>query len=329
MHIFCLFLSSGGASLFSVVMLISLVVPCYNEAAALKPFMLELTRVLDTLTDVRAEVILVDDGSKDETLETMQELAQTYPCVRWLSFSRNFGKESAILAGLKEAKGDFAAVMDADLQDPPALLPDMLKAVREEGYDCAGTRRLSRKGEPPIRSFFARCFYRIINRMSSTKLVDGARDYKLLSRQALDALLSLEEYNRFSKGLYEWIGFRTKWFEFENVERVAGQTKWSFWKLFKYSLEGIEAFSTTPLVLSAWLGLLFMMISVIALVGLIVRQFVYHNSVSGWTSMVCIMLLLSGVQLFCFGVFGQYLSKMYLEIKRRPHYIVARSSDDS
>ncbi len=290
--------------------------------------MQELTRVLDTMDGVEAEVILVDDGSRDNTLDVMQEMARKYPVVRWLSFSRNFGKEAAILAGLSVAKGEYAAVMDADLQDPPALLPDMLKAVREEGYDCAGTRRVSRKGEPPIRSFFARCFYRLINRLSSTQLVDGARDYKLMSRRALDALLSMPEYNRFSKGLYEWIGFRTRWFEYENVERVAGETKWSFWKLFKYSLEGIVAFSTTPLTLSALLGLLFMLISAVAMVGLVIRQYVYQNSVDGWTSMVCIILLLSGVQLFCFGIFGQYLSKMYMEIKRRPHYIVARSSDD-
>lgn len=290
--------------------------------------MQELTRVLATMNGVDAEVILVDDGSRDNTLELMQELAREYPIVRWLSFSRNFGKEAAILAGLSTAKGDYAAVMDADLQDPPSLLPDMLKAVHEEGYDCAGTRRVSRKGEPPIRSFFARCFYRLINRMSSTQLVDGARDYKLLSRKALDALIAMPEYNRFSKGLYEWIGFRTKWFEFENVERVAGETKWSFWKLFKYSLEGIVAFSTTPLTFSALLGLLFMLISAVTMVSLVIRQYIYQNSVDGWTSMVCIILLLSGVQLFCFGIFGQYMAKMYMEIKRRPHYIVARSSDE-
>ncbi len=310
------------------LMLISLVVPCYNESEALRPFMAELTRVLDSMEGVEAEVILVDDGSRDNTLEVMQDVAKQYPIVRWLSFSRNFGKEGAILAGLKAAKGDYAAVMDADLQDPPALLPDMLKAVREEGYDCAGTRRVSRKGEPPIRSFFARRFYRLINRMSTTQLVDGARDYKLLSRKALDALISMPEVNRFSKGLYEWIGFRTKWFEFENVERVAGETKWSFWKLFKYSVEGIVAFTTIPLTLSAILGLLFMMISAVALVSLVIRQYLYHNSVDGWTSMVCIILLLSGVQLFCFGIFGQYLAKMYMEIKRRPQYIISRSSDD-
>lgn len=290
--------------------------------------MQELTRVLATMDGVEAEVILVDDGSRDNTLEVMRKMSQQYAIVRWLSFSRNFGKEAAILAGLSVAKGEYTTVMDADLQDPPSLLPEMLKAVREEGYDCAGTRRVTRKGEPPIRSFFARCFYSLINRMSSTQLVDGARDYKLLSRRALDALLSMPEYNRFSKGLYEWIGFRTKWLEYENVKRVAGETKWSFWKLFKYSLEGIVAFSTAPLTFSALIGLLFMLISVVSMMGLVIRQYVYQNSVDGWTSMVCIILLLSGVQLFCFGIFGKYLSKMYMEIKRRPHYIVARSSDE-
>lgn len=307
--------------------LLSLVVPCYNEKDALHPFMEELERVINQLTDIQTEVILVNDGSQDNTLEIMRELRDKYEYVRYISFSRNFGKESAILAGLSAAKGDWAAVMDADLQDPPALLPDMLKAVREEGYDCAGTRRMNRKGEPPIRSFFARRFYRLINKMSDTKLVDGARDYKLLSRTAVDALIAMPEVNRFSKGLYEWIGFRTKWFAFENVERVAGETKWSFWKLFKYSIEGIVSFTTMPLKLAALLGVLFMLASFISIVALAVRQFVYHNSVDGWTSIVCIMLMLSGVQLFCMGIFGQYLAKMYMEIKKRPHYIIAENSD--
>lgn len=307
--------------------LLSLVVPCYNEKDALHPFMDELTRVLRLLTDVESEVILVNDGSTDNTLEVIRELAAHYPMVRYLSFSRNFGKEGAILAGLTASRGDWVAVMDADLQDPPSLLPDMLHAVRQEGYDCAGTRRVDRKGEPPIRSFFARCFYRLINRMSDTKLVDGARDYKLLSRQAANALLSLQEYNRFSKGLYEWIGFRTKWFEFQNVERVAGETKWSFWKLFKYSLEGILGFSTQPLALASWLGISFMFISLVAIITLAVRQFIFQSSVGGWTSMVCIALLMSGIQLFCIGVLGQYLAKMYLEIKHRPHYIISEDSE--
>ena len=291
--------------------------------------MVELSRVLPYLgEDVNTEVLMVNDGSSDNTLEVMRELAGQYSCVRYLSFSRNFGKESAMLAGFAAAKGDYVAVMDADLQDPPALLPDMLRAVREEGYDCAGTRRTSRKGEPPIRSLFARMFYRLMNVLSRTQLVDGARDYKLLSRKAVDALLAMPEYNRFSKGLYEWIGFRTKWFEYENVERVAGETKWSFWKLFKYSLEGIVAFTTFPLAVASILGMLFMLVSLIVIIALCVRQFVWQNSVDGWTSMVCIVVLLSGVQLFCVGIIGQYISKMYMEIKRSPHYIVAEKSED-
>ena len=217
--------------------------------------------------------------------------------------------------------------MDADLQDPPALLPEMLRAIREEGYDCVGTCRTTRKGEPPVRSFFARCFYKFINRMSDTKLVDGARDYKLLSRPAVDALIAMPEVNRFSKGLYEWIGFRTKWLEFENVERVAGETKWSFWKLFKYSIEGIVSFSTMPLLISTFIGLIFMLISIATMVTLAVRQVLYHNSVDGWTSIVCIILLVSGVQLFCLGLMGQYMAKMYTEIKRRPHYIISEQSE--
>jgi len=290
--------------------------------------MKELERVLPELADVETELILVDDGSSDDTLPVIRELATRHPYVRYISFSRNFGKEAAILAGLKLSKGDWAAVMDADLQDPPALLPEMLKAVREEGFDCAGTRRVNRKGEPPIRSFFARRFYRLINRLSSTKLVDGARDYKLMCRRAVNALISMPEYNRFSKGLYEWIGFRTKWLEFENVERVAGETKWSFWKLFKYSIEGIVAFTTVPLTFSALLGLIFMSISLCSIIVLSVRQFFFHNSVDGWTSTISIILMLSGVQLFIFGIFGQYLAKTYMEVKRRPSYIIAESSED-
>ena len=306
---------------------LSLVVPCYNEQEALYPFMQELNRVLAGLSDVQPEVILVNDGSADKTLQVMRELSAQYKCVRYISFSRNFGKESAMLAGFAAAKGDYVAVMDADLQDPPALLPEMLRVVREEGYDCAGTRRTTRKGEPPIRSFFARMFYRFINMISHTQLVDGARDYKLLSRKAVDALLSMPEYNRFSKGLYEWIGFRTKWLEFENVERVAGETKWSFWKLFKYSLEGIVAFTTVPLALASLLGMICMLVALVIVVSLCVRQMLWHNSVDGWTSMVCIIVFLSGLQLFCVGIIGQYLSKMYLEIKRRPHYIIAEQSE--
>ena len=302
--------------------LLSLVVPCYNESLALPCFMKEVERILPQIEGISIEVVLINDGSQDDTLETMMKMCKMYSFVRFVSFSRNFGKESAILAGLRKAKGDWVAVMDADLQDPPALLPEMLRLVREDGYDCVGTRRTTRAGEPPIRSFFARCFYKIINRIADVKLVDGARDYKLLSRPAVDALVALPEVNRFSKGLYEWIGFRTKWLEFENVERVAGETKWSFWGLVKYSVEGILSFSTAPLVLSVLLGISFMLLSLGGIVFLFIRQMLYQNSAYGWTSMVCIILLLSGVQLFCLGIIGQYISKMYTEIKKRPHYIV-------
>ena len=302
---------------------LSLIVPCFNECEALPAFMEELQRVLPQLDTVQTELYFIDDGSTDGTRPLLCKLAAEHAWVHYVSFSRNFGKEAAMLAGLREAKGDFIALMDADLQDPPALLPEMLKAVTEEGYDCAGTRRTTRKGEPPIRSFFARCFYRLINAISEVKLEDGARDYRLFSRPMVDALLSLTEYNRFSKGLFAWVGFRTKWFEFENVERVAGQTKWSFWKLFKYSLEGITSFTTTPLVISAFVGVLLMFVSVAAIIMLGIRQYIYHNSVDGWTSMVIIILLLSGLQLCFFGIFGQYFAKMYMETKHRPHYIVA------
>lgn len=306
--------------------ILSLIVPCFNEQDSLRPFMQELSRVLAELSDIQPEVILVNDGSSDGTLQVMRELSAEVDFVRYVSFSRNFGKESAMLAGFAESKGDYVAVMDADLQDPPGLLPEMLRVVREEGYDCAGTRRITRKGEPPIRSFFARLFYRFINLLSCTQLVDGARDYKLLSRKAVDALLSMPEYNRFSKGLYEWIGFRTRWLEYENVERVAGETKWSFWKLFKYSLEGIVAFTTVPLAFASLLGMLCMAVSLLVIVLLCVRHVIWNNPVHGWDSLVCIIVFLSGLQLFCAGVIGQYIAKMYMEIKRRPHYIIAERS---
>jgi glycosyltransferase involved in cell wall biosynthesis len=241
--------------------------------------------------------------------------------VEYISFSRNFGKEAAIYAGLCRAKGDYAAIMDADLQDPPALLPDLYRAVAEEGYDSAATRRVTRKGEPPIRSFFARRFYRIMNRISDVELMDGARDFRLMNRKYVDALLSLQEYNRFSKGLYGWVGFKTKWFEFENVERVAGETKWSFWKLFQYSLEGIVAFSEVPLYLSSVLGALMCGVSFVAIIFIVIRQLLYHNSAYGWSSMICIIILLGGIQLLSIGILGMYFSKMYLEVKKRPIYI--------
>lgn len=307
---------------------LSLVVPCYNEEEALPPFLEEVRKVMQTLP-CRYEVILVDDGSKDKTLEMMRNYSREDEKLRYLSFSRNFGKESAILAGLKAATGDYVAVMDADLQDPPSLLPEMIKIIREQGYDCAGTRRVTREGEPPIRSLFARLFYFVINCISATKLVDGARDFKLMRRAVVDAIISMPEYNRFSKGLYEWVGFRTKWLEYENIKRVAGETKWSFFKLMSYSFEGIISFSVKPLFLASFVGILFTFFSCIAIVVLSIRQYIFHSSVSGWTSQVCIALLLSGVQLLCLGILGSYLSRTYLEVKQRPLFIIAESSDSS
>lgn len=308
------------------VYLLTLVVPCYNEEATLVPFLAEVERVRPLLSDVRIEIIFVDDGSSDETLSVIKRLRSEHIQIRWVSFSRNFGKESAIIAGMEAARGDFVALLDADLQDPPALLPEMLKAVRDEGYDSAGTRRTTRKGEPFIRSCFARLFYRLINAISEIELVDGARDYRVFTRQAVNALLSVREYNRFSKGLFEWIGFKTKWFEYKNIERVAGETKWSFRKLFLYSIEGIVSFSTAPLVISAVVGCFMLLVAVITAVALAVRQMLYHNSVDGWTSMIIVILALSGIQLFFLGVIGQYMAKLYMESKRRPLYIAKETS---
>lgn len=305
---------------------LSLIIPCYNEAPSLPVLVRELEHTLAQIPDIEYEVLFVDDGSSDDSLEVIEALAAAHPFVRYISFSRNFGKESAIVAGFEHVGGDYVAVMDADMQDPPKLLPAMLKAVTDEGYECAGARRVNRKGEPPVRSFFARLFYCVINMISDVNLVDGARDYKLLSRKAVDALLRMPEYNRFSKGMYEWIGFRTKWIEYENVERVAGESKWSFWKLFKYSLEAVFSFSTVPLSLAFVIGLAFLLGSLAMIVFLILREYLYHVSAYGWTSLVCLILFVCGVQLFCLGIIGQYLAKTYLEVKRRPHYIVEKQN---
>lgn len=306
--------------------LISLIVPCYNEEKALPLFWQEVSRVMDGMGNVDFEILLVDDGSRDGTLEVMKSLASRDSRIKYLSFSRNFGKEAAMFAGFQHAAGDYIAVMDADLQDPPALLKEMYHALTEEGYDSAATRRVTRKGEPPVRSLFARLFYRIINRIGDVEIVDGARDFRLMSRKFLNALLQMQERNRFSKGLFGWVGFKTKWIEFENVERVAGETKWSFWKLFKYSIEGMVAFSTAPLVAASFAGLLFCLISVAATVFVAVRKLLFGDPVPGWASTVCIITFLSGIQLFFLGVFGQYMAKMYTEIKNRPVYIVAETN---
>lgn len=302
-------------------MRLTVIVPCYNEEAALHFFYAEMEKVMQQMQEVEFELLFVNDGSRDKTLEVIRELAGKDERVKYVSFSRNFGKEAAIYAGLEHSTGDLTAIMDADLQDPPALLPEMYKAIVEEGYDSVATRRVSRKGEPPIRSFFARMFYKLMKKISKADIVDGARDYRLMSRQFVDALLEMGEYNRFSKGLFGWVGFKTKWLEYENIERVAGETKWSFWKLFLYSVDGIVAFSTMPLSLSALLGVCMCMVSVLAVIFIIVRQILYGGSAFGWPSMVCIMMFLGGIQLLCIGILGSYLAKTYLEVKKRPIYI--------
>ena len=309
---------------------ISVVVSCYNEEKALPLFYEEMERARkkDFEGIVEFEYIFVNDGSKDNTLKIIKELNQKDPKVRYISFSRNFGKEAAMYAGLEAAEGDYVTLMDADLQDPPALLKQMYDAIKNEGYDSVGTRRVTRKGEPPIRSFFARMFYKIINKMSNIEMVDGARDYRLMKRQVVDSIISLKEYNRYSKGLFSFVGFDTKWIEYENVERVAGETKWSFWKLFKYALEGITAFSTTPLIFSSIVGLIFCLVAFIAIIFIIVKTLVYGDPTAGWPSMACIIVFVSGIQLFTIGIIGQYLSKTYLEVKKRPIYIIKETEKD-
>lgn len=302
-------------------MKISVIVPCYNEQESVVLFYEEMTRVASQM-DNDFEFVFVNDGSKDRTLEIVKELAEKDDRVKYVSFSRNFGKEAAIYAGFSHACGDYVVMMDADLQDPPALLPEMLRAIQEEGYDSVATRRVTRKGEPPIRSFFARRFYKLINRISDVDIVDGARDYRLMTKDMKDAILSMPEYNRFSKGIFGWIGFNTKWLEYENVERVAGETKWSFWKLFKYSLEGIIAFSTAPLVLASIFGILFSLVAAALIIFIIIKTLAFGDPVSGWPSTACIMFFIGGIQLLCIGIMGQYLSKTYLETKQRPKYIV-------
>jgi len=306
--------------------LITLIIPCYNEQESLPLLYSELVKVSQQMSEQNFEFLFVNDGSRDRTLDILKELAQKDEWVKYISFSRNFGKESAMYAGLDNARGDYVAFMDADMQDPPALLPEMYKAVTEEGYDSVATRRVTRKGEPPIRSFFARMFYRIMNKISDTDIVDGARDFRLMNCKFVDALLQMKEYNRFSKGLFGWVGYKTKWIEFENVERVAGETKWSFWSLFKYSIEGILAFTTAPLVIASVLGILLCFLAFVFIVFIIVRKICFNNSVNGWASMVCIISLLGGLQLFAIGVVGQYLAKLYLEIKNRPIYLIGETN---
>ena len=301
---------------------LSIIVPCYNEEQAVPVFYEEINKIFQEIKDFTITILFIDDGSTDNTLLTIKNIGQKDKRVHYLSFSRNFGKEAAVLAGLEHAEGDYIVVMDADLQDPPALLPQMYSLITKEGYDCVATRRLNRKGEPPIRSFFAHMFYRLMSKISDTEIVDGARDYRMMTRPYAEAICAMQEYNRFLKGIYGWVGFKTKWLEYENIERCAGDTKWSFFKLVKYSIEGIIAFSTVPLEIVAGLGLLFCIISFLALCLIFLRALIWGDPVNGWPSLVCIITLLGGIQLLCLGIVGLYLSKAYLETKARPKYIV-------
>lgn len=303
--------------------LLSVVVPCYNEEENIRDFYDELFRNAPFFKEkeLEVELLYIDDGSKDRTVEEVKKLCREDARVHLRSLSRNFGKEAAIYAGLQKSKGDYVVLMDVDLQDPPSLLPEMYGYI-EQGYDSVATRRVTRKGEPPVRSFFARMFYRIMNKISKTEIVDGARDYRLMSRQVVDAILAMTEYNRFTKGIFGWVGYETKWLEYENIERRKGETKWSFWKLFAYSLEGITAFSTVPLTIAALIGALFCLLAFVMIIIIIVKTLIFGDPTSGWPSLVCIIMMVSGVQLFCLGIVGQYLSKTYMEVKKRPIYLV-------
>ena len=303
--------------------LLSVIVPCYNEEENVLPFYEELMKNKPFFeeNEIDIEVLYIDDGSYDGTVSEVKKLREKDERVHLVSFSRNFGKEAAMFAGLEKSKGDYVVMMDVDLQDPPALLPKMFAGLKE-GYDSVATRRVNRKGEPPIRSFFARRFYALMKKISKTEMMDGARDYRLMTRQMVDAILSMQEYNRFTKGIFGWVGFRTKWIEFENVERTRGETKWNFWKLLMYSFDGIVAFSTAPLLISSLMGVFFCLVAFAMIIFIIVRKIMFGDPVDGWPSLVCIILLTSGIQFFCTGILGQYMAKTYMEVKRRPIYLV-------
>lgn len=312
---------------------LSVVVPCFNEEESLPLFLKELSSVAKKMEGEHSlafEVILVDDGSTDRTLDVMKEQASAHDslAIKWVSFSRNFGKEAGLLAGLQHATGDYVATMDADMQDPPSLLPQMFEILQTEDYDNVATRRTTRQGEPPIRSFFARMFYRLVNRISKTEIVDGARDFRFMRRSMVDAILSMPEYNRFSKGIFGWVGFKTKWLPYVNVNRVAGETKWSFFSLLLYSIDGIVAFSTVPLSIASVMGTIFCIIAFIALIFIFFRALLFGDAVQGWPSLACIIIFIGGIQLLCLGIMGQYLAKTYLETKHRPLYIVRESNID-
>ncbi|RHO94555.1 glycosyltransferase [Clostridium sp. AF37-5AT] len=309
-------------------MKISLIVPCYNEQDALPIFYEEVIKVIDKM-QCEYEIIFVNDGSKDKTLEILKKFSKRNENVTYLSFSRNFGKEAAMYAGFCNVGGDYIAVMDADMQDPPSLLPEMVKLLESEDYDSVATRRVSRDGEPPIRSWFARKFYQLINKISDADIVDGARDFRLMKREMVESIVAMGEYNRFSKGIFGWIGFKTYWLPFKNVERVAGETKWNFWKLFKYAIDGIINFSEAPLSIASWTGIGMTFVSFIIMLIIIVRRLCFGDPVAGWASTMCVIIFIGAIQLFCMGIMGQYIAKTYNETKHRPHYIVAESNKKS
>ena len=306
---------------------VSIIVPCYNEQDSLPIFYGEVIKVLDSISS-EYEILFVDDGSKDDTLNIIKGFADRNRMVRYISFSRNFGKEAAMYAGFCNASGDYIAVMDADMQDPPGLLPEMLELLKEGDYDSVATRRENRTGEPVIRSWFAVMFYRIINRISDADIVDGARDFRLMKKSMVDAIVQMSEYNRFSKGIFGWVGFRTYWLPYENQERVAGETKWNFWGLTKYALDGIINFSQVPLSLASWFGVIMTIISFLAVLFIVIRKFMFGDPVQGWASLACIITFIGGIQLFCMGIMGQYMAKTYLEVKKRPHYIISDSNKE-
>lgn len=306
--------------------LCSFVVPCYNEQEAIPYYYEEMMKQIPKLNGLEFEFIFVDDGSSDGTMDEIEKLREKDGRVHYISFSRNFGKEAALYAGLQKAKGDYVVTMDVDLQDPPHLLEEMYRTIKEENYDCVATRRVTRKGEPPIRSFFARQFYKLINKMSDADIVDGARDYRFMKRCMVDAIISMKEYNRFSKGIFGWVGFNTKWIEFENVERVAGETKWSFWKLFVYAIDGIVAFSTVPLTMASIIGLVFCLVAFIMVLVIVIRALIFGDRVSGWPSLASIITFVGGIQLLGIGIIGMYLDKTYMETKRRPIYITKKEA---
>ncbi|MGN9078264.1 glycosyltransferase family 2 protein [Oliverpabstia intestinalis] len=304
---------------------ISIIVPCYNEQESLPIFYKEITTLLEKI-NIDYEILFINDGSRDKTLNFLKETSEIDINVKYISFSRNFGKEAAMYAGFCNASGDYVAVMDADMQDPPSLLPEMIKMLEEKEYDSIATRRVNREGEPVIRSWFARKFYQIINKISDADIVDGARDFRLMKREMVDAIVSMGEYNRFSKGIFGWIGFKTYWMPYENVERIAGETKWNFWKLFKYAIDGIVNFSQVPLNIASWFGMIMTVISFLFLIFIVVRRLIFGDPVAGWASQVCITIFIGGIQLFCIGIMGQYIAKTYMETKKRPHYIIAETN---